>query len=144
MWMSHVTHMNESRRICEQVMSYVWMSHGIQILEEGLKPILCIGESKEEYDQGLNTQVHSLCVLICVCEYMYVYMNVCICMWVCTRVSLSLCMVASTEEYDHGFATLVYILCIHICVCACTRVYVWICVFMCVCICVNMRVCVCV
>jgi len=30
----------------------------IKILEAGLKPILCIGESKEEYDQGLNTQVH--------------------------------------------------------------------------------------
>ena len=25
--------------------------------EQGLKPILCIGESQEEYNQGLNTQV---------------------------------------------------------------------------------------
>ena len=29
----------------------------LRILESGLKPILCIGESKEEYEAGLNTQV---------------------------------------------------------------------------------------
>jgi len=29
----------------------------LKILEEGLKPILCIGESQEEYNQGLNTQI---------------------------------------------------------------------------------------
>jgi len=29
----------------------------LRILESGLKPILCIGESKEEYEAGLNTQI---------------------------------------------------------------------------------------
>lgn len=28
-----------------------------KVLDNGLKPILCIGESKEEYESGLNKEV---------------------------------------------------------------------------------------
>ena len=32
-WISHGTHMNESRHICEWVMSHIWISHGTHMDE---------------------------------------------------------------------------------------------------------------
>lgn len=58
-----------------------------KVLKEGLNPVLCIGETKEEYEAGLNREVciHfvcSICKYICyvcillVLVYMYTYIYV--------------------------------------------------------------------
>lgn len=59
----------ESRRYRSQV-------H--KVLDNGLKPILCIGESKEEYEAGLNKEVHSLeCVRPLLCLVLFAYPSAC-------------------------------------------------------------------
>ena len=59
----------ESRRYRSQV-------H--KVLDNGLKPILCIGESKEEYEAGLNKEVHSLeCVGPLLCLVLFACPSAC-------------------------------------------------------------------
>lgn len=53
----HVLVGHSERRVVFKTTDEVINANTLKILDEGLKPILCIGESKEEYDQGLNTQI---------------------------------------------------------------------------------------
>jgi len=53
----HVLVGHSERRVVFRTSDETINANLLKILEEGLKPILCIGESKEEYDQGLNTQI---------------------------------------------------------------------------------------
>eukprot|EP00277_Geminigera_cryophila_P034311 CAMPEP_0173120930 /NCGR_PEP_ID=MMETSP1102-20130122/52898_1 /TAXON_ID=49646 /ORGANISM="Geminigera sp., Strain Caron Lab Isolate" /LENGTH=308 /DNA_ID=CAMNT_0014027269 /DNA_START=15 /DNA_END=941 /DNA_ORIENTATION=- len=53
----HVLVGHSERRVVFKQSDETINNNLLKILEEGLKPILCIGESKEEYDQGLNTQI---------------------------------------------------------------------------------------
>jgi hypothetical protein len=51
----------------------------VKVLSSGLKPILCIGETKEEYEAGLNKMVRGrVCVFVVSCLY-EPYPCVCLC-----------------------------------------------------------------
>ena len=57
-----------------------------KVLKEGLNPVLCIGETKEEYEAGLNREVcmHfvcSICNIYAMCVY-YLFS------FTCTRISM--------------------------------------------------------
>ena len=53
-WMSHVTHVNESRHTCEWVMSHMWMSHVTRVNElchtcEGVMSLMWMTRSHWEW-----------------------------------------------------------------------------------------------
>ena len=79
-----------------------------KVLKEGLNPVLCIGETKEEYEAGLNREVciHfvcSICKYICyvcillVLVYMYTYIYVYIFYTVLCRIMYMRIQICATQ-----------------------------------------------
>ena len=68
-----------------------------KVLMEGLNPVLCIGETKEEYEAGLNREVCILLIVylcacvVCINRYMLCVYAAC-CRLQCTYTHLSLCL----------------------------------------------------
>ena len=41
----------------------MWLTYDIQVLKYNMRPVLCVGETKEEYEAGLNHEVCAIQIL---------------------------------------------------------------------------------
>ena len=71
-----------------------------------------------------------LCVRVCVCECLYVYVCVSVCVWMCLYMWVCVCV-----KVCECACVCVWV-CVSVCVCLCMGVGVLVCVWMCVCLCV--------
>jgi triosephosphate isomerase len=52
------------QRSCDNYLANVFIAR-VQVLKDGMKAVLCIGETQAQYQAGLNQEVSLFCVAEC-------------------------------------------------------------------------------